>query len=166
MSVSAARSRSCEDAPTGASVVKTLALWFAAGLFLAALVGLSQTVLAANPAGMTVPLNQVCTSAASVSGIGAADTVLVNQIAGKNIYVCDVELSAGAAAATAQLEWSAANTCTSPTLFGTLWNLAINSLKIAGNSYWRGQTTGLGNALCVHTTGTGPTSVTVFYDQY
>jgi hypothetical protein len=138
-----------------------LSLWLAAALCLA-----SASALAANPAGMTVPLNQVCTSAASASGIGAADTVLVNQIAGKNIYVCDVELSAGAAASTAQLEWSAANTCTSPTVFGTLWNLAINSVVKGNNAYWRGQTTGLGNALCVHTVGTGPTSITVFYDQY
>lgn len=121
---------------------------------------------AANPAGMTVPFNEVCTSAASVSGLAAADTVLVNLAGGKNIYVCDVEISNGAAANTAQLEWSSSNACTSPTLFGTLWNMAIGAIKPSSNPYWRGQVTGLGNALCVHTTGTGPTSVTVFYDQY
>lgn len=109
---------------------------------------------------------EICTLSATQSGLGAADTNLVNLVTNKNIYVCDVEVSTGAAVQTVQLESSAANACTSPTVFGTLWNMGINTIKPGTNSYWRGQSTGASNALCVHTVGTGPSSVTVFYDQY
>jgi len=129
-------------------------------------VGLSSSVFAAGPTQPGSTFNEVCTNFATASGLGAADTQLVALVTGQRVYVCDIEVSTGAAAQTAQLEWAIAGGCGTPTLFGTLWNMGINTIKPAYGLFFRGQVSPISNALCVHTVGTGPSSVTVFYDQY
>jgi len=129
-------------------------------------VGLSNSVFAANPTQPGSTFNEVCTQSITASGLVTTTVQLVAAVTGQRIYVCDIEV-ASAGAGSVQLEYGTGALCaTGLTLLGTLWTTVAGTVKPAGDPFWRGQVTPVSNALCVVPTGTGPSSVTVFYDQY
>jgi hypothetical protein len=106
----------------------------------------------------------MCAQTARVHFTTAADTVLVNLAAGKNIYFCDYAISV-AGATNVYLESSAANACTSPTQITQIWySIAGGTSKQAENDFYRGLNTGVGLALCVNSSGASVAGdVTVYY---
>ncbi len=115
-----------------------------------------------------VPTQQhQCGSHAFVNTTTAADTQVIAPVAGKNVYVCDVDFSVGATANAFYVESATAASCG-----GTLaaldvtWTMPAYGAKSASDPYFRGLTAGVGNGVCVHTTAAAPTSLGIYYDQY
>ncbi len=107
----------------------------------------------------------ICGSTATVSTSSATDTQLVAVSGSKTIYVCDYEIST-AGANNVYLEKATTGTCATLTKISQTWYGGTATNKTAPNAYYRGLNTGASAQLCVNTTTTAATDITVYYDQY
>ena len=108
---------------------------------------------------------QTCGGIATVNPASATDTQIVAPLAGKNIFVCGIEASSNGSN-NFYLESATAASCGGTlTKIGTTWYTAADWVKSAG-AYIAPLTTGVGNGLCLNTSGTTALSVTVYYGQF
>jgi hypothetical protein len=109
-----------------------------------------------------------CTKAVFKDPVTTGTTLLV--AAGGAIYVCGFTAVGGAAASTFALEYGTQTTTPcdtgTPTKITPAWALPIGGIMIENSHQFRGLDVPAGNQLCVVQTGTGPTQLEVYYDQF
>lgn len=107
-----------------------------------------------------------CNASFEVSQAAVALTKIITHASGKQISICGWAYNTGAAAGTAQLEAGTGTNCGTGTAAVTpAISLAANGVYVdhvpfAATSLTQAQD------LCLVTTGTGPSQVTVYYGQY
>lgn len=125
-------------------------------------------VASASPAlAQTVgPAPILCNQSFEVSQAAVALTKIVSNVANKQISVCGWSVNAGAAAGAAQLETGSGTNCgTNTAALTPPIALGINGVYVDHPPYaWTSLPRG--TDLCLVTTGTGPTAVTVYYGVY
>ena len=109
---------------------------------------------------------KVCTTYATATVASATDTNLVTPGALQVVYICDISFSASAAD-NIYLESNTSGGSCNGTLaqLGNTWYLAQNGLKSITNVYQGPLKTVAGSGVCLHTSTSGPVSVTIFYSQ-
>lgn len=124
--------------------------------------GLASAALAQN----TQVTPAFCNKTFSVNQGAVALTKVVSGSANKSIQLCGWGVSSGAATGTAALSTGTGTNCGT----GTSSVQPIISLPINGNYVdhvpFVNQVLPVGNDLCLVTTGTGPTSVIIYYAQF
>lgn len=104
-----------------------------------------------------------CNQVFQVSQAATALTKIVTNISGKQISICGWALNAGAATATAQLEYGTGTNCgTGTTAISPVMSLGINGVLVDHIDYSPLSLPRL-NDLCLVTTGTGPMQVMIYY---
>lgn len=111
------------------------------------------------------PANAILCGRTATSSTGAATTRLVTAVAGQRVYICGWDVGAGAAAGGFQFVHGTGSSCTSSTAFTAAYTLAINTYAAARNDFAMMQSA-VGADVCVITTGTGPTAVTLYFSQF
>jgi hypothetical protein len=135
------------------SQICTLAM----GLLLAGLAHAQPTVGPPNLFG--------CNQTAIVSA-AATTTKVVTEVTGKAVHICGYTVAAGAAAGGWQIISGTGATCGTNTVNITAaYTIAINTGLSSLASYAQ-FSTAAGQAICVITTGTGPTSLTLYFAQF
>jgi hypothetical protein len=111
------------------------------------------------------PYAAICNK--SFEGSTAAATTQVAAAAtGQAVYVCGYDVAGGAAAGTFQIEYgSSGGSCATPTVLTPSITVAVGQF-LSSISPYAGLVAPLGNALCVVTTGTGPTGFVIYYSQF
>lgn len=104
-----------------------------------------------------------CNQSFQVSQAAVALTKIVSSVANKQIAICGWSFNAGAAAATAQLQFGSGTNCgTGTTSLTPAISLGINGIWVDRQAVaWTSLARGID--LCLVTTGTGPAQVTVYY---
>ena len=111
------------------------------------------------------PPNAVLCNKTGITSAGAATTQSVVGVTNQLINVCGYDAGAGAAAGGFQLVFGTGATCTTPTNITGAYTLAINGFA-SSRSTFASASSLAGQSLCVISTGTGPTTVTVYYSQF
>lgn len=130
-----------------------------------ALFGALALALFCGAASAQTPVSQICQASVTVAPSTATDTVVVAPVAGRNIFVCGVE---GSSSGTTNfyLESATAASCGGTlTQIGTEYYTAADWIK-PSVPFPATVSAGMGNGLCVHTTGAVAISLTVWYGQY
>jgi hypothetical protein len=111
------------------------------------------------------PPNAILCNKTATSSAGAATTRLVAAIAGQTTHICGYDVGSGAAAGGFQLEFGTGTGCSTPTTMTAAYTLGINSF-VSSRSPFAQMDAGVGTDVCVVTTGTGPTAMTLYYSQF
>jgi hypothetical protein len=109
------------------------------------------------------PQTLLCNKAFQVSQGATALTKVVSNVPSQQISLCGWALNAGAAAATAQLEYGTGTNCaTGTTAITPAISLGVNGTYVDHSTYVNQSVPQLAD-LCLVTTGTGPMQVTIYY---
>lgn len=112
------------------------------------------------------PPNLFGCNATAILSAAATTTKIVTEATGKAVHICGYTVAAGAAAGGWQIISGTGATCGTGTVNITAaYTIAINTGLSSLASYAQYSTTS-GQAICVITTGTGPTSLTLYYAQF
>ena len=106
----------------------------------------------------------VCKNKIIKSISAATDTQLVAAVSGKQILVCDWDISFSGST-NIYLEYSTTGTCASPTQLSQTWYGAANTGKTAASPFYRGMITPAGAQLCANTNTSTTVDITVYYSQ-
>jgi hypothetical protein len=106
-----------------------------------------------------------CNKTAIVSA-AATTTKIVTEVTGQGVHICGYTVAAGAAVGGWQIISGTGATCGTGTINITAaYTIAINTGFSSLASYAQ-YSTASGQAICVITTGTGPTSLTLYFAQF
>lgn len=114
----------------------------------------------------TISTPAYCNKYFQVSQAAVASTTVVAGVANQSIQLCGWAVSAGAATGTATLTYGTGTNCgTSTGTAQPIRSLAINS-GFVDHVPFVNQVLPVANDLCLTTTGTGPTSIIIYYAQF
>lgn len=136
-------------------------------LLVGALVALASPTQAQVVGGQQI----VCNQTFQVSQGAVALTKIISGIAGRTISICGWAASAGAAAGTFSISYGTGTNCATGTVTVVpIMNLAINStdndhVPVANIAIPTVNASGVPIDVCLVTTGTGPTSILIYYFQ-
>jgi hypothetical protein len=129
-----------------------------------------------NAAGAAAPI--ICTQSASSNGF-TSPASLVAGVSGKQIYICEIDLSltnVGSAAAgyTGSLVYSSSSSCTSPTTLKSWYNYIASAVGVTQTNYAIGNGVGLvakpvpaGDTLCSESSSANEYMfVNIMYEQF
>lgn len=112
------------------------------------------------------PPNAVLCNKTATASAAAATTKIVTEVTGQGVHICGWDVGAGAAVGGFNFISGTGATCGTGTVTITVaQTLAINTMVVRDTPYAQ-FSTAAGQAICVVTTGTGPTSVTIYFAQF